>query len=52
MEPLEFHSRHPTNAWLSNFAAPADGRFVDDRDGLWWPTVEHYYQASKTDDLE
>jgi len=37
-----FYVPGEANGEFSNFA-----RFGIERDGLWWPTVEHYFQAQK-----
>ncbi len=39
---IVFHSKSPDYAWLSNFS---EHRF--ELDGVFWPSVEHYYQAQK-----
>ncbi len=40
--PIRFFSRTAAYAELSNFAP-----FGFELDGLYWPTVEHYFQAQK-----
>lgn len=40
--PIKFYSKTQENAYLSNFSPHG---FV--LDGLYWPTVEHYFQAMK-----
>jgi N-glycosidase YbiA len=46
-EPIYFYSK--TMAWwgLSNFSPPGI-----EQDGVFWPTVEHFFQAQKFDSLE
>lgn len=43
--PIKFYSKTQENAYLSNFSPHG---FV--LDGLFWPTVEHYFQAMKFPD--
>lgn len=43
--PLKFYSKTQENAYLSNFSPHG---FVIN--GLYWPTVEHYFQAMKFPD--
>jgi ribA/ribD-fused uncharacterized protein len=40
--PIKFYSKTQENAYLSNFSP--HGFEID---GLYWPTVEHYFQAMK-----
>lgn len=45
MAVIKFYYEYEENGFLSNFyPSPIC------LDGLLWPTVEHFYQASKTDD--
>jgi ribA/ribD-fused uncharacterized protein len=44
-EPIYFNSKDRVYGWLSNFYS---GGFEED--GLYWPTVEHYFQAQKFDE--
>jgi N-glycosidase YbiA len=46
-EPIYFYSK--TMAWwgLSNFSPPGI-----EQDGVFWPTIEHFFQAQKFDSLE
>ena len=41
-EPIYFYSKTEAYAELSNFAP-----FGFEEDGVYWPTVEHYFQAQK-----
>lgn len=41
-EPIYFYSRSSEYGWLSNFSPHGF-----ELDGLYWPTVEHYFQAMK-----
>jgi ribA/ribD-fused uncharacterized protein len=43
MDVIRFNSDSSRWSWMSNFHP---GPY--EIDGLWWPTVEHYYQAQKT----
>ena len=45
--PIRFYSKSETHSELSNFA-----RFPIEIDGETWPSVEHFYQASKFSDPE
>ena len=45
-EPILFWSRCPQWGWLSNFAAAG----FAGPGGEVWPSVEHWYQAGKTED--
>ncbi len=42
--PIYFRSKDAEYSWLSNFHS---GGFEES--GLYWPTVEHYFQAQKFD---
>ncbi len=42
--PIHFRSKDAEYSWLSNFHS---GGFEES--GLYWPTVEHYFQAQKFD---
>jgi hypothetical protein len=44
---IRFYSKSETHSELSNFAP-----FPIEIDGESWPSVEHFYQASKFDDPE
>jgi len=46
MKTIEFMSRIPEYAWLSNFEECP----VTDLHGMVWPSAEHCYQAAKTKD--
>lgn len=46
-EPIYFYSQTERFAEFSNFAP-----FGVKLDSLWWPTVEHYFQAQKFADLD
>jgi N-glycosidase YbiA len=41
-EPIRFYSKRPDYREFSNFA-----EFGFEEDGVYWPTVEHYFQAQK-----
>lgn len=43
--PIYFYSKNEENSWLSNFSPHGV-----EMDGVWWPTVEHYFQAQKFHD--
>jgi ribA/ribD-fused uncharacterized protein len=42
---IYFYSKNEENSWLSNFSPHGV-----EMDGLWFPTVEHYFQAQKFHD--
>ena len=42
---IYFYSKHEKNSWLSNFSPHGI-----EMEGIWWPTVEHYFQAQKFHD--
>ncbi|WP_420345174.1 NADAR family protein [Pelagibius sp.] len=42
---VSFYSRSDAFGAFSNFAS-----YGVEMDGLWWPTVEHYFQAQKFED--
>ncbi len=44
--PIHFFSKSQAHFWLSNFAP-----YGFEGDGVYWPTVEHYFQAQKFDDV-
>lgn len=44
-DAIRFYSTRKTHAWLSNFSPHGF-----EEDGVWWPTVEHYFQAQKFPD--
>ena len=44
-DPIYFYSKLDAYAELSNFAS-----YGIEEDGVYWPTVEHYFQAQKFDD--
>jgi hypothetical protein len=46
METIYFYSKDEPFGEFSNFSA-----FGIEIDGLWWPTVEHYFQAQKFTDI-
>ncbi len=45
LEPIYFYTPDEAYGAFSNFS-----RHGVEMDGLWWPTVEHYFQAQKFDD--
>ncbi|MDB5928301.1 MAG: hypothetical protein JWR60_8 [Polaromonas sp.] len=46
-EPIYFYTRAMPFWGLSNFSPPGI-----EADGVYWPTVEHYFQAQKFEDIE
>lgn len=46
-EPLYFYTKTMPFWGLSNFAPPGF-----ENDGIFWPTVEHFFQAQKFESLE
>ncbi|MEN7343553.1 MAG: NADAR family protein, partial [Pseudomonadota bacterium] len=44
---IYFYTKNDAFGEFSNFS-----RHGVEMDGAWWPTVEHYYQAQKFDDLD
>src|SRR6185503_4423387 len=46
METIYFYAKDEPFGEFSNFSA-----FGVEIDGLWWPTVEHYFQAQKFTDI-
>ncbi len=45
LEPVYFYTPDEAHGAFSNFS-----RHGVEMDGLWWPTVEHYFQAQKFGD--
>jgi ribA/ribD-fused uncharacterized protein len=45
IEPVYFYTPDGPYGEFSNFS-----KHGVEMDGLWWPTVEHYFQAQKFDD--
>lgn len=45
MNTIYFYSKNEEYGELSNFAP-----FGIEMNGVWWPTVEHYFQAQKFND--
>jgi N-glycosidase YbiA len=46
-EPLYFYTKTMPFWGLSNFAPPGF-----ENDGIFWPTVEHFFQAQKFESFE